>query len=484
MALTNLPNELLDMIVEFSLPQSFENLASTCKRIYGRCTPFIKRHNELRARFRNFVYYTHRRDNLVAASDLINLIAADPNVAQYIRTADLLNDSQFLKHQRCYSGPDEPSKSVPSIEDGGPIVQLFANSRYLRQARLDWKEYYSTFAEDVREMRYSQHGSVFLLTLLEDTEDLTIPCSWKPNAATNQLLNVLTKEATHSNSSSSGLRSVTSFHGRKTGLETGPWDLSSVGPFLTLPQLEFFSGSGSFLAEGNPRSHAFGGSSRMADTLEVAHLCGCCIDEVGIAEFLKHTPRLKSLIYSHNTQHEDLPPDWDICEFINTVAREAGSHLVELTVTINELRGSILPGKASARRFQKLQKFQFPLEVAMCNINAAGITGNIATSLQRLFNGSSDPFVRDLIPTSVTHLALKSKAMCPHDMALDALFRNFRAIRRIQLPNLQEVHIDCKQESDDVYKQRCNKIVEECGREDVVVHLEAYEYSGGISWDA
>jgi hypothetical protein len=482
MALIDLPNELFDMVVKFSLPQSFENLATTCKRVYARCTPFIKRHNELRTRFRDFAYYTHRRDNLVAASDLISLIAADPIVAQYIRTANLIDDSQFIKHQLCYSGPSD-SPRVPSIEDGGPIVQLFASSEFLRSAQLDWREYYSTFSEDVREKRYSQHGSIFLLTLLEHTENVTIPCSWKPNAAADRLLYLLAEEAICSKSSSSGLRSVISFHGRKTGAETGPWDLSSVGPILTLPQLKFFSGPGSFLRRGRSRTHAFQGSPRMSDTLQVVHLGGCCIDDVGIANFLEHTPRLKTFIYSHDTRHAILPPDWDICKFINAVAREAGSHLIELSVTSRELRGSILPGKASTRGFQKLQKFEFPLELAMCNINTAGITGNIAASLQRLFNGSSDPFVRDLIPSSVTHLALKSKAMRPHDIALDALFRNFCAIRRTQLPHLQKVHIDCKQDSDDVYKQKCNKIVEDCMREDVVVHLEAYEYSGGITWD-
>ncbi|TVY94303.1 hypothetical protein LAWI1_G001145 [Lachnellula willkommii] len=480
MALANLPHELLDIIIEYSLPQSFENLATTCKRIYARCTPFIQRHNELRSRFRHFVYHAHARDSLVAASDLISLIAADPIVARYIRIANLVEDSKFLSHLRVRG---EPPKSVPSIEDGGATVQLFANSTYLRRARLDWREYYSTFAEDVREMRYSQHGSAFLLTLLADTENLTIPSSWKPNAATNQLLDVLAQEAQQSCFLSSGLRSVTTFLGSLSRSETENWGLSWASPFLALPHLKSFSGPGSFAVGENPTSLAFRGSPHIADTLEAAHLGGCCIDDVGISDFLKHTPRLKTLRYSHSTQHDHLPLDWDICKFINAVAREAGSHLIELSVKILELRGSILPGKASTRSFQKLEKFEFPLKLVTCNINAAGVTGNIATSLQCFFNGSLDPFVRDLIPPSVTHLSLKSEGMGPHDKALDALFRHFRAVRRSQLPNLQEVHIACKQEADNAYKQQCNKIVAEGGREGVVVHLHAYEYSGGLNWD-
>jgi hypothetical protein len=479
MILTNLPGELLDMIIEYSQPQSFENLATTCKKVYARCAPFIKRHNKLRFRFRTFNYCSHPRDNVVAASDLINIIAADPMVARYIRTANLVNDSSFLKHARTRG---EPPKSVPTIEEGGVTVHLFANSTYLQRAQLDWREYYSTFAEDVREMRYSQHGSAFLLTLLEETEKLTIPYSWKPNAATFQLLDVLVKEPGHTSSQSSGLRSVSSFHGPLSRSETEDWGLSWALPFLALPRLKSFSAPCSFAVGANSRSLAFRGSPHTANTLEIAHLGGCCIDHVGMTDFLKHTPRLKTLRYWHSTRNDYVPSDWDICKFINAVAREAGSHLIELSVNIQELHGALLPGKASIRSFQKLKKFEFPLEIVMCNMNAAGFTGNIATSLQRLFNGSLDPFVHDLIPTSVSHLSLKSEGLIPHDIALDGLFRRFRAIRRTQLPGLQEIHIACKQESDKAYKQQCNKIVAECSKEGVMVHLQAYD-SGGLEWD-
>ncbi|KAJ4345859.1 uncharacterized protein N0V89_011994 [Didymosphaeria variabile] len=396
MALAALPCELLDIIIVYSLPSSFENLATTCKRIYARCTPFIKRHNELRYRFQDF-YYDYERDSLVAASDLISLIAADPIVAQYIHTANLVHDSKFLRHARARG---KPPKSVPSIEGGGAIVQLFANSTYLQRARLDWREHYTTFAEDVREMRYSQHGSVFLLTLLGYTENLTIPGSWKQNATTTRLLDVIVMEARKPNfqPSSPGLRRLTAFHGEYSTSETNDWGM-----------------------------------------------------------------------------------DWDICKFINAVARKAGSHLEEFSVTLHESGGSILPGKASTRGFKKLKKFELPLKVVTCNLNAAGVTGNIATSLQRLI--ASDPFIRDLIPTSVRHLSIKSEGLGPYDKGLDALFGRFRAVRRSQLPNLQELHIACKQEADNTYKQQCNKIVAEGKREGVIVHLEAYEYSGGINWD-
>ncbi|KAF1967148.1 hypothetical protein BU23DRAFT_603049 [Bimuria novae-zelandiae CBS 107.79] len=468
MALTNLPSELLDMIVEFSLPEIFKSLATICWKIYERCTPFINRHNELRSRFRDFGYYAHAYDSVVAASDLISLIAADPCVARYIRTADLRGDSTFLRHLLTRG---KPPKSVPSIEDGGVIVQLFANSTPLRRAGLDWREYYSVFAEDVREMRFSQHGCAFLLTLLGQVEWLRLPGTGKPNAETNELLDFLSKEAQQHGFSSSGLRSVKTFIGSLSTSETEYQGLSWTSPFLALPHLKVFSISGSFAVRENPRTFPFRRSSHIVSTLEAAHLSGCCIYDTGISAFLKHTPRLKTLSYSHSIEHDYLPLDWDICNFINAVAREAGSHLVELSV--------------STRPFQKLKRFEFPQEVLMCNINSTGVAGNIATSLQYLFNGGSlDPFVRDLIPPSVTHLWLTSKGMGPYDIGLDTLFRHFRSVRRSQLPHLQHVYIDCEQGAVNAYKQQCNKIVVEGDREGVVIHLNVHGSSGGIEWNS
>ena len=480
MSLTSLPYELLDIIVESSLGPNFLDLAKTCKKIYARCEPFIRRHNVLRLRFRDFRYYARDRDYPVAASDLISIIAADPIVVRYIKLADLVDDSRFLEYARVRGAPP---KSVPSIEEGGVIVQLFAKSKYLQRAGLDWKEYYSMFSEDVREERYSQHGAAFLLTLLGDAESLTIPMSWEPNAATNQLLNVLVTEARQPSSLSSGLRSVTTFCRYASRSVSENRGLSWASPFLALPHLKSFESPGSFLVSGNPTSLAFRGSPYIAELLEAVDLDACCIDAVGITDFLKHAPRLKKLRYSHYTMRDFVPPDWDLCKFINAVAREAGSHLTELSVNIFKLRGTILPGKASTLGFQKLKKLEFPLMLATCNLNAAGVTGIMFTSIQRFFHVSVDPFVRDLIPTSVTHLSVKSDGMGPYDRGLDALFGNLGAVRRCQLPNLEEVFLNCKQGADEAYKQQCNKIVADGKEEGVAVHLRCLDYARRVNWE-
>jgi hypothetical protein len=96
MMFMQLPIELLDRIIQHTLPEGFESVALTCKRIYGQCITFIAHHNELRSRFRTFEYYLRPYGlNLTSASDMLLRIAAEPVVARYIRSATFAFDSRF-----------------------------------------------------------------------------------------------------------------------------------------------------------------------------------------------------------------------------------------------------------------------------------------------------------------------------------------------------------------------------------------------------
>src|SRR5690242_7998229 len=149
--LTDLPTELLLKIIPHIVPEGFESLALTCRTIYELCTPFIERHNHLRSQFQKFRYREASRDPLLSpirtAFDLITCIAIEPMVARYIRDADLYRDTF------------PPRARIPQlVPDGGPVVTLFADSPYLGQAGLDWKEYCALIQEELKQHpRYSQH---------------------------------------------------------------------------------------------------------------------------------------------------------------------------------------------------------------------------------------------------------------------------------------------------------------------------------------
>lgn len=144
---------------------------------------------------------------------------------------------------------------------------------------------------------------------------------------------------------------------------------------------------------------------------------------------------------------------------------------MELSVAIRRLYGSIVPGKASIRGFQKLKTFEIPLELVMCNITTATChTTN-----------PSEPFV-DLIPASVAPLSLISKGTDHHGEALDALFRYFHSTHDSQLSALREIHISCPHSAVDIYKDQCHRVVKEARDKGVVVHLNPFP-SHRFLWD-
>lgn len=190
------------------------------------------------------------------------------------------------------------------------------------------------------------------------------------------------------------------------------------------------------------------------ETLESVSLVACCVDEVGIAEFLKDTKRLKTLRYSHSTKHNVSLQCWGICKFVAAIERQVGSHLVQLSLSIREPFGSIAPGKASMRRFPCLRQLEFPLEIVMCNITAA--VCRVSTPNGSLLGGSSDHeldcdtlFIGDLVPASISVLSLISQGTDHHDKALDVTFRNFAARKEITLPAPNEINLTCPNGADD-----------------------------------
>ena len=483
MALIRLPTELLEDIISCVLPEGFEGVALTCRKFYILCKPFIEHHNGLRSHFQNFTYYEKMSDpsfTIRTAFDLITRIAVEPVVARYIQNADFKVDT--LRRPRGF---------LADVNLGGPVARLLADSPCLEQAGLDWKEYYAKIEEDLEAGRYSQHAAAFLLTLLPNVEKLTLPKKWKPLDATDKLIDTVILKAQRSDLpyDRPSLARTTKF-GPSTSL--GPqerFDLDWATPFLALPHMRSFRGPSCVATDHSQKSIAPRNPSRSFwETLEAVNFVSCCINEAGITEFLKHTTRLRTLRYSHSTKGNDGSQDWDICNFVTAIEREAGSHLVELSVSIYQLDGCIAPGKASMRRFQCLRQLEFPLEIALCNINAAA--SGAAVPIESLVEGSTDqrldhhePFIGDLVPASVSQLSLISSGTDHHANALDPTFREFAAKKDSQLPALKEIHLSCPTNADSAYKDQCAKLLAETEKVGVILRLKAWPSSATLLWD-
>ncbi|KAL8830824.1 MAG: hypothetical protein Q9191_001222 [Dirinaria sp. TL-2023a] len=416
------------------------------------------------------------------AFDMITRIAVEPIVARYVRYADFKVDSFFTRHR--------PRECCPDVHCGGAVVKLFADSPYLEQAGLDWQEYYAKIEEDLQGARYSQHAAAFLLTLLPNLKTLNLPQRWKPLSSTDKLVDTVVRKARQSQlllHNTPSLAQTTRFEpSTSLGSEAG-FDMAWASPFLALPLMWSFHGLSCIaLDDGGHEStytpkDLYGGP--FGEVLEEVRLGHSCIDEVGIASFLKHMKRLRTLLYSHSTKgnggtHNG---DWDICKFLSAIEHEAGSHLEVLSVSIRDLRGSVTPGRVSMRSFQRLRKLELPLEAAMCNITAASAsraattTGNSPvvgdSSTEHHYMNSDEPFIRDLVPASVSQLSLISAGTDDHATVLELMFRGFVSTKQSTLSALEQIHLVCPADADDAYKEQCASLHADTEKAGVVVHL-------------
>ncbi|KAL8853563.1 MAG: hypothetical protein Q9221_001549 [Calogaya cf. arnoldii] len=488
MTLTDLSVELIDHIVRYALPEGFESLALTCKRIYAICVPFVERHNALRSHFQHVIFHEKMRDptyTIRSAFDLIARIATEPVVARYVRYLESTSDSSFLYGRPRYLYPDY----------GDTVIKLFIKSPNLKQAGLDWQEYYDEIEKDLEAARYSQYAAAFLLTLLHNVEKIALPKKWKSVPATDKLIDAVVHKAQqsyHLPFNKSSLAKLTEFEDSVALNAHQRFDLALASPFLALPRVRSFWGT-SCVARQHSRHQSMDESQityPFGESLETVDLISSDIDHVGIAMFLKHTTRLRKLTYSHSSKDSEGPhnDDWDICNFILKIEQGVGAQLEELSISIRELRGKLTLGRASLRGFRQLRKLQLPIELAICNASANAAAGrNIFSSLESLSiedrstsHSTSDneqPTLGHLVPSSVSHLSLLSSGTLDHAKALEVMFRHFAAKNTSQLPALKEIYLSCPNRAEELYKKECARLQAEIEKAGVVLHLKAWSFN-------
>lgn len=466
----SLPTELIEMIIMQTIPEGFESMATTCQTVYAICVPFIEEHNALhkplRAQFRHFSYYdkTNRLASPIRdASELIRRITDNPQIAHYIRNADFSIDSLSGS---CSSSYSHHLESLKDCHDNNPLRRSFADSPHLKQAGLDWQTYYAKIEQDLRTTCYSQHAAAFLLTLLPNVENLCLPRKWKPNDETDKLINVVVRQAKQSLSYDS--RSLACVRQLELPISLAPGkhcELQSMSVFLDLPRIESFRGYSRVVTNDDDRTTAFKiPYNGFAMNLETVYFAGCNISETDIAEFLKHSPDLKTLRYSHSTVEIAAARDWNIWKFVTAIEREAGSHLEELSLSYREYRGSIAPGKLSMSGFHRLQNLQLPLDIAVYT---------------RREVENNDLFIDEFVPASVSQLSFITNGSDDHAMILNVLLRDFadRKEKIFILPALKRICLNCPVRPTNVYKERCATLRTEIEKAGLTLELIS-----GLSW--
>lgn len=474
------------MILQYLLSDDgFESLALTCKTCHAHCIPFIQSHNklkELREHYEKFKYYklgprqrtpedrlcwlTWYPDNISSAFNLIARIAAEPDIAHYIKQAEFEQDCQGTMDVR----RDITTRSILADESSDEdreeaVIRMLANSSDLKRAGIDWKEYWAAIEEDLNTGEYSQHCATFVLTLLPNLRRLRLPTEWCYGAfeAPDRLLDTVIFEASLPGSRSS-LSQLTTLEGNIFEIVTvfniqlaTMFNIEVAAPFLTLPCLKSFEAH--ICASANSRRNTAGEYG----ALESVSFRDSYLDELAVGNFVQHTPNLKSFVYSYSARRQV----WDICKMIKEIESGVGSHLEELyllyeskeivdEVTGEELNVYLAPGKASLHGFQRLRRLQLPLEVAVCNLNAA--------------TADCPALLSDLVPASVSHLSFFPYGTDDEAKALDLFLHAFS---RGQLPALQELHLYGPLDATELYEQSWVKVADKMEESGIVFVQES-----------
>jgi hypothetical protein len=469
MAFMELPTELMQQIIPYTLPEGFESLALTCKLLYTLCSPFVEHHNNLRFHFRKFEYnktnkdfrefrYHHDLlrfpDTATSAYSLISRIAIEPVVAGYILEADFSLDSHI--YDRIPPPLRERALHETWRDRGEAVRQLFANSLYLREAGLDWEEYYNTMMEDVNSWRRSEHAAAFLLTLLPNLEVLTPEFSEFRSPAPQKLITTILEIARRNPHGNASLAQVNAY--------SGSCDIPWIPSLLALPRIKRFWGHGHMgKYVGNNINESGYLETDSKSTLEVAGFTDASADLAALTSFLKYAPCVKSLTFWHSTKAHEGHQDWDLCRFISTVQREVGSHLEHLGVINFELHCSITSESPDLRGFERLKRLELPLDIVLCYLKASD------TADSELLDPGS--LLSRIVPASVSVLSLLSPGKSPHDKALKLLFRDFANRKKVQTPNLKEISLTCPNDADVSYKAQCENLKAEAKRADVDLTL-------------
>jgi hypothetical protein len=111
MTLLELPDEILQDIVKYSLPYGFESFILACKRIYTIGKENIAIHNRLKRTYKDFQYGKDIR----CAIQLLHRIANEPLIAEYIEEADLHPVDEYYDWGDAHEHMLDDEKTVEDI---------------------------------------------------------------------------------------------------------------------------------------------------------------------------------------------------------------------------------------------------------------------------------------------------------------------------------------------------------------------------------
>jgi hypothetical protein len=432
MGLLDLPPEILDLIIDITVPNGLESFVLSCKAIYERAESQILHHNELKRRWShtNNAHPARRGDTL----SILYEISLEPIVAEYIESLSLWDQRTLdqVNHELIGYNFRDDENAMESIKG------LLRNAEYYAMAdRDDW--WYHILQEDAagEEINVDKlYATVALLALLPNIKTLQLPDRWhevRQGEAAEALVPSVESLVTLSNASRRRLSPLSSLHTILPFVEEG-YDvragLQCLQPFMCLESMRNLFAVSCVAVEDDWGNVPFEWPNRnIKSPLTRIELASCCMDASGLSVLLVNTPTLTVFRYSHQTKWDGLEYDWNPGEILETLAIHCGDRLEELAITIDELHGEVVNGLSSFMRFPKLRKLEVDVQ-PFCGppVESGQRLGRFA----RIPEGSTPwthidiPCMGDMLPESIQELQVNTDYPEPSKEALRALFKNIK----------------------------------------------------------
>ncbi|KAK5739268.1 hypothetical protein LTR17_005374 [Elasticomyces elasticus] len=464
MLLLELPVELLDTIIELTLPDGLESFALSCKTVYGVGKDHVRTHTLYKRLWRSFRYDNRGNTDhgFHTPIELLVSIYEDPLIASYIQIADFW--------QKEFSPEDIAQRKKQVLGDDtnlAAIVGLLDQSHHLRQANQDPEQWLTDMRyvegegdrlpDAYRGDHYSTNtATVLLLTLLPHLRELILPNEWQdlpefnapPGDRLWSVLDVITCEASlrpSSNASLSRLETILPYtHISYDNDRNGLMDLA---PFLPIKSVERMHIANAIAVDdwytGIPFTWRNTGQT---SNLRILELAGCCIDSDGITELVKHTPLLTTLKYSHGVKWHGCQYDWDAGNFVRAIEEHCGSTLETLAVTIDSLQGMVETGVDSMQGFQRLHSVELDILVFAGPPPESELHQGIIDNGYK-YDVSEIPCLADILPRTIKQVRLFVPSSTGDADAgielqtLASLFRHYASQQPLCQPDLVELHV-------------------------------------------
>jgi hypothetical protein len=449
MGLLDLPPEILDLIIDITVPSGLESFVLSCKAVFERSKSQIVHHNELKRRWGHTsnarVGYARRGDTL----QILHEISQEPIIAEYIESLSLWD--RRLDHELVYSSKDSDFREDETAMRG--IKDLLQKSEYYTMADREewWQQIQEEDAVGEDALVDKLYATVALLALLPNLKMLQLPDRWhevRKGEAAESLVPAVESLVTMSNSSRRRLSPLSSLTTILPFVEEG-YDvragLQCLQPFMCLNSVRTLLAVSCIAVEDDWANVPFEWPNpAIKSPLTRIELASCCIDASGLSTLVRNTPALTVFHYSHQTKWDGIEHDWNPGEFIESLAIYCGDHLIDLAITIDELHGEVINGLSSFMRFTRLEKLE---------VDVSTFCGPPLESGQRLgrfahipegatpWAYTDIPCMGDMLPDSIRELHVNTDYPAPSKQALMALFKNIKVRREDKLLKLEKTVI-------------------------------------------